>query len=324
MSDAMSSGSAGVDEAVDGAIGFLCRSQLPYGEFRTYVSEHKNLRDCRFDSSPFCTALVLYCLGFVKDARVQDMMLKGTRFLQEEMEPPGLWRYWSSRNPRHDLLPPDTDDTVCVSFVLRRHHPDLAADSNVRVLLDEVDERGLFHTWLGQIPAGLCQNDVDSVVNANALLYLGDRRPETQVVSVYLNEIVAKDREEGSYMYYFDAMALYYMISRAYLNGCASLEACRDAVVGKVRARQQEHSGALDELTAALSVATLLNFACPDRTVLGQLTDFLVHRQREDGAWPAIPLYGSPVDPRDGFFGSEELTTGFCVEALCRYRDSMA
>jgi hypothetical protein len=43
----------------------------------------------------------------------------------------------------------------------------------------------------------------------------------------------------------------------------------------------------------------------------------LVGSQREDGSWPARVFYYSGFG-KDLSFGSAELTTGFCVEALAR------
>ena len=61
---------AAVDAAVERALGWLHRSQLPSGEFRSYLStDHALERDRVFDSSPFPTALIAYSLGFAGGAR---------------------------------------------------------------------------------------------------------------------------------------------------------------------------------------------------------------------------------------------------------------
>src|SRR5262245_5402809 len=106
--------------AVTGALDFLNRRQLPYGEFRTYAARDKRLRvDCRFDSSPFVTAWVVDCINDWPDARVNRMTKQSLKFLLHEMEGPGVWRYWSSRNEAHEFLPPDLDDTCCISFLFK-------------------------------------------------------------------------------------------------------------------------------------------------------------------------------------------------------------
>ncbi|HEU0076789.1 MAG TPA: hypothetical protein VFQ76_04015 [Longimicrobiaceae bacterium] len=54
-----------VDAAAERGVAFLHRSQLPSGEFRSYLStDHELERDRVFDSSPFPSALIAYSLGF--------------------------------------------------------------------------------------------------------------------------------------------------------------------------------------------------------------------------------------------------------------------
>jgi hypothetical protein len=150
---------------------------------------------CHSSSSPFVTSLVVYGIGFVKQARVQEMTQKALVFLLTEMEGPGLWRYWSSRNPQHKDLQPDLDDICCVSYVLKRHGR--AFPSNEAILLASRDPEGLFCTYVAPrtgAPAGLVEDmgrfvsaeslvglaaagmfhEVDCAVNANVLFYLGE------------------------------------------------------------------------------------------------------------------------------------------------------
>jgi hypothetical protein len=67
-----------------------------------------------------------------------------------------------------------------------------------------------------------------------------------------------------------------------------------------------------------LAACSLLNWRTAPRE-LGRTIRFLLATQRDGGEWPAIPFYyAGPTNPAG--FGSEELTTGFCLEALLRYR----
>jgi len=50
---------------------------------------------------------------------------------------------------------------------------------------------------------------------------------------------------------------------------------------------------------------------------LAKAIAYLVSTQREDGSWKRIPMYGGPPTPTT--FGSADLTTGICLEALARY-----
>lgn len=95
--------------AITRGIDFLYKSQLSYGEFRTCASaDRDNSHRCYFDSSPFVTSFVVYSLNFSNDPRVQEIKKKALRFFTSEMEYPGVWRYWTSRN--HKSIDPDLDD----------------------------------------------------------------------------------------------------------------------------------------------------------------------------------------------------------------------
>src|SRR5207249_9706908 len=103
-------------------------------------------------------------------------------FLQREMEPDGLWRHPSTASRGYRHTPLDVDDTSIASSALAaagRRFPD-----NRALLLANRDRRGLFLTWIVRWwPHPILtyrffthvaeRGDVDSVVNANAVVYLG-------------------------------------------------------------------------------------------------------------------------------------------------------
>ncbi len=319
-----------INIALERAIDFLQRNQLPYGEFRTYRSPDKGMTsNCIFDSSLFITALVLYSLSFVPESQVREIKQKAAQFLASEAEKGGVWRYWSSRNPNHKRLPPDVDDTACVASALRNHYSPLLYKllfgSNTQLILNNRNKQGLFYTWLGSPPA---RNDVDSLVNANVLSYLGDSE-ETKAVSDYLNQIVLKDQEEGSYLHYLNNLTLYYFISRAYFEGVSSLKASQDAIITKTISRQEENSAFDSDMNRALAICTLLNYQYNDMAVLDYGINSLLEGQREDGSWSKAALYngyfwaedeGENGNWQPGYWGSEELTIAFCLEALGKYK----
>src|SRR5947209_7289370 len=112
-----------ITDAIRSAVDFLYHSQTPSGEFKVFRSTSPTLEeDCVLDSSPFPTALIAYCLSFLASARAKEMRVRAVQFLRSEMEPGGVWRYWTSRHPYHKNIPPDLDDTACVSLVLRQNN----------------------------------------------------------------------------------------------------------------------------------------------------------------------------------------------------------
>jgi hypothetical protein len=300
------------------AIEFLARRQLPHGEFQVNVSLDPDLGESAPDSSPFVTALVLYAIGFVNHPLVIALRERALNFLVEEMEGPGLWRYWSSRSPKR--IDPDLDDTCCISQVLRRHHPHIAFDSNLPIILTNRNDDGLFRTWFREPGA---RNDVDSVVNANALFYLGERS-ETRSACLYLNRIVLTDGEAGSSWYYLGPMPLYYAMSRASSHGVTALLESRDAIVHKILSIYQSGGGFGNDLERAFALCSLLNLRCDDEEVLHEIVHDVVNRQMDSGAWERVAAWTGPEPPErhSVWWGSEELTTAVTLEALakCAFR----
>ena len=327
---------AELEHSVSRAIDFLYESQLPYGEFRTYASPDQEMGDqSRFDSSPFVTSLVLHCVSTVDTPRAQEMRARALGFLQEEMEGPGLWRYWSSRNRRHKLLPPDLDDTCCISFILKSNH--VSVPPNRDIILANRNGDGIFYTWvvprstspspgaggldyevnpeavLTVVLSGAVDN-VDCAVNANVLLYLGESEDTKKAVD-YLVGMVLEGKENGCSDFYPDRLSFYYMLSRAYCHGVLSLESIALPVTDRVSRSQVDDGSFGNELLSALAMCTLLNFGRVTPAA-GRAVEHLLKAQREDGSWPRRAMFLGPAP----YYGSEELTTALCVEALARYR----
>lgn len=151
-------------------------------------------------------------------------------------------------------------------------------------------------------------------MNANVILFLGENA-ETSPAIEYLIDLMRTGVSESFSLYYKDRLALHYMIARAYLHSAPSLAIVGERVVGDILARQQANGSLAHALEAALAASALLTFAPPTPTLAG-IIEFLLHAQRDDGSWPAHPFYSGPTE----FWGSEELTTGLCIEALARHR----
>jgi hypothetical protein len=339
----MSTGSDAVREAVERATGFLQSRQLPSGELPSYRSTDATLATGReFDSSPFPTALIAYSLGFVDSAASREIRKRAAAFLLAEMEGPGMWRYWTRAHPYHSVIPADLDDVACASYVLRREG--VPFPDNERLILANRDAAGCFHTWFAPrrraplSPAwwrvALWQwanplkayhfwklnecapDDVDGIVNANVLLYLGER-PEARPVARYLAAVLAEGREDRCDKWHLNRFTFYYTVARAWREGVTSLAPLRDECIRRIVAHSRPEGAIGDtELDTALAACALLAWGAAPPELEGAIA-YLLRRQGGNGEWAATAMYYGGPKKYYGW-GSEELTTGFCVEALGR------
>lgn len=331
-----------LESAVSQAITWLDKRQLPHGEFRTLAATDESLvSQCRLESSLFVTALVVHAIGASRDPRVSRMIERGLDFFATQMKGAGLWSYWSTHSKLANYLPVDLDDTCCISFLMLKYARPFPA--NRPLVLANRSPEGLFYTWLvaraggsskslstrmrdriGQVsdPAvelvlslsGTLDN-IDCAVNANVLLYLG-QDGETQAAVDYLVEKVQEDGGQACGTFYPDPLALYYFISRAYANGVSEFAKTRKAILARLASRQLENGSFGPALFTALAACTFLNFDVQG-TALDDAVSNLLGCQNGNGSWARHAMFLGPAP----YYGSEDLTTAFCVEALSKYRN---
>jgi 1,4-dihydroxy-2-naphthoate octaprenyltransferase len=341
-----------VDSCLRQAVSFLGSVQLPHGEFKTLIGTHDDLSDGVFDSSPFTTTFVTYALQEVDQINVGGMLRKGLNFLEQQREIGGLWRFYSSKNYKHTRIPPDLDDTACASFVLqqagRRSHNEWA----FRYLQDD---DGRFLTWflpmrdahsslraslvrvVGEFEARSCQrftnrppwaasdrllatefdpvpsNDLDPVVNANAVLYLGESKL-TEAAIEYLIRSVPMAQDGQFSLYYRDKLTLLHAVARAYRHSAPSLRALDGVLLAEVGARAASGNLFRSAQSAAMGASVLMNVGA-DGSILEEAIDAIMGFQLKDGSFKEQAFYSGPAE----YWGSPELTTAFCIEALARY-----
>jgi hypothetical protein len=334
-----------VFESAQRAVGYLVASQLPDGEFQTEfcaqrreTEDGQTIEDLVFDSSPFVTSLVLHSMQFAKEMApgVAEATARGLKFLTSEMDPGGLWRYWTRKNPKRSIIPPDLDDTACISHLLQSHG--IAIPDNKGLFHDSRDERGAFYTWLyktnslrkwllnlrtggkafsytKELWQWTSGSDVCAVVNANVLMYLGETSGTRRTID-YLLKILRDGTEDEEIVFYAHRMSLYYFASRAHFTGVKALEPAKPMLLERLKGAQQADGSFGDELLTGLAICSFVNLGeSPEG--LDRAIGYLVETQREDGSWRRIPMYGGPPTPTT--FGSADLTTGICLEALARY-----
>ncbi len=328
-------------------LAFLASRQLPSGQFPIEATLHYQAgAPVTPDSSPFATTHIVHSLGHLPGASAASLISPALRSMREQMSPFGLWRYWNrdavwgGRKIR-SFIPADLDDTSSHSALLRQHG--IAFPDNTDLLLHNRDRRGLFYTWFVLRPglrpsmrywkATLSEatlsrlvvfwrtteasyNDVDAVVNANVLLYLGER-PETQPVIDWLRRIIRGGGEATADKWYRDIFTFHYAVSRCHHAGVRAFEDLAGTVHDRLAANSRPDGRVGDSaLQTALAACTLLNFGVRDALV-ARAVAHLIATQRADGSWPSAPYYfGGPK--RSVSWGSAELTTGLCIEAIHR------
>lgn len=343
------SSSTNTAEAIERGLKFLERNQLPSGEFKIYSSADLTLeKDCKYDTSPFPTATISYCLKFSNSPLAKAMIKRALRFLLATMGDEPVWKYCSPDHSWQRNMPPDVDDTALASLVLKQNGIDLP--DNRGIILANRNRQGLFYTWMfPRFALSLNRsywkvilrfavkpkcvyhfrnhclpNDIDGTINANVLFYLGETRA-TKRVTEYLIQIIEQEKEDRCSVWYLNRFTFYYAISRNYYAGIQAFEVVRETIVARIL-QAAKVDGMIGEnvLETALAICALINLRC-ERSKFEKSIQFLLKAQRESGDWQRIPFYFYYDNPAKHFawasvaWGSEEITTGFCLEALTRY-----
>lgn len=328
--------------AIRAGLDFLSQSQLPTGELKTLVGPEPDLkRDAKRDPSIFTTVNVATSLLEVSDSRARNIVACAADFLSSEMLPGGLWRFWTKAHPGSFGMPPDVDDTVCVSEFLGRLGR--AFPDNRKILLSNRCRDGRFLTWITPrawhlvfaegrafLAASFASRrgrklyfesgpqppepgNIDCVVNANAVSYFEDCRDCAQATA-WVSDIVQSGRAATHDRWYQSEAALLYAVARGCVKRIPSFCRLQPVIAAKALELQPSCHSALE---TAL-VACTLNLVAPASPQLLECIHTLLGTQEQDGGWLARVYY------YDSFkcalcWGSKELTSGFCLEALGRF-----
>lgn len=329
-------------QAVSRGVEFLRKKQLANGEFVTSAGPDPDFRGpSERDPSNFSTMHVANSLLASGVPDGAELARRAGEFLFAQMLSGGLWRFWTHEHPGSRGMPPDVDDTACITHLLERMGYSLP--DNLATLAANRSADGLFYTWILPRARFLCRpqtwqalwnlagnyrsiaiffrsgkepperNGIDAVVNANALLVCGDEPYAAAVVS-WLAQLIDKGVAAQSDRWYQSDLSLFYAVARAFESGFTVLAPLGPMVVARLKAFSCRTVLPLE--TAQLLCAA---FALNGYDVsLDRLTGSLLTSQNVDGSWNArAHYYGGYARARA--WGSAELTTGFCVEALGRY-----
>lgn len=335
-------------DAISAGIDYLVEHQYPNGEFCIYLSPDDEMQEwCYPESNVFCTSVIAGCLIKMRDElRIKTVLHSSGKFLLYQMMRGGLWNYFTKFNPLFKFTPPDVDTTAYTSAVLKSlniNFPD-----NKDFLLGNIDKRGLFYTWivwrrganinrstfklLGRefkrpiqtltfwLKHEVGRNDVDAIVNANALYYFGYNEKTSAIVS-YLLEILNMGKEEQSDKWYKNPIVFYYFASRNYSN-ISQLEPMKPLILARLFSKiNEDGSFGVNDLENGIAIATLLNLNYRG-IKLQHGIESLLKSQSNSGSWRRGRLFYCGPSKATGW-GSEELTTAFCLEALAMYQNQL-
>jgi len=331
--------------AINKGVDFLYEHQYPSGEFCCYIASDDDMQnDITTDSCVFPTAVIGLCLQTLpKTIQTARILEKICIFLQYQMMRGGVWNFFTVRNPLFKVNPPDLDTTVMASKVLIGcgvEFPD-----NERIFLYNRSRNGLFYTWittrlknkLDPIYLKLIlrefkypirnilywtrnesgKYDIDGVVNANVLYALG-LNEDTRGIIPFLKSILYTNAEDDCDKWYRNPFTYYYFLSRNFNRGIDELVPEETVIIEKVLARASV-TGLLGDslLDTALGATALINAGYRgDR--LDKAIHLLLESQNVRGYWPRRSFYYSGPSKAMGW-GSEELTTAYCLEAIMAY-----
>lgn len=337
-----------IDEAIEKGLDYLEQHQFPYGEFCCFQSGDDSMQGWTHQVNMlFPTMLVCQSLLYLPQTeRVKKMTMQSGWFLRYYMGRSGTWMHYTWMHIFSEVLPRDVDDSCCIGNVLEQLGIDYPKDATRRMVLSNRNGQGLFYTWfafrwrwnssltywrlalrefLSPIKGFLfwnkmecSRNDVDAIVNANVLCHLGETA-ETKPVVDWLLRIIAEGREAESDKWYRTPHTAYYFISRCIAAGIKGLEPARQTIIDRIKATlNSEGRIGPSELDTALGICALINLGYEGQE-LDAACKHLLKTQNRFGNWPRWRLYYGGPKKLSGY-GSEELSTAFCLQALSRYQ----
>jgi hypothetical protein len=306
-----------INHSINKGIDFLYTSQKNFGFFKTDICSDVEMTHCDQINPPFTTATIFYSLEKINSDKNKIMLEKslqslqnqkqnGTwRFLydtiqsQRQSQSNATWKFWE--NSGFIYLPADLDDTSLASFILKSNNISV---NNELIFNQNKNPNGLFYTWINISER---YNDVDCVVNANVLLYLGNN---SEVCSYINNAIINNERCS---MYYPNELNLYYALSRDLNNNVTCFSINKEIIIKRILLRQKGDGSFGNNLDTALALNTLMNLDYSGGEISLGIKNLLTQQNR-DGSWKKEPYFSGV-----SYVGSDELSTAISVEALNKF-----
>ena len=280
-------------------------------------------------------------------ARMLDRILSLVQSCRRQGD---LWNHSLPGHTFFKMLPDDVDDTSMALAFLRGMG--VSVPSLHPVLMANRNEQGLFYTfvtfrckwnmspeyWLACIRAlrypahalafrrsGMTDPcDLAPALNANVLYYLGDGPRMKPVLQALILMIREGTEVVDNALWYRDKYVIYHFISRNYRQGITELGLIsmliRDRLMADLLSDGSFNGSAQD---TAHAICIMLDFGIGHECLKDAVT-WLMEHQSADGSWSRQAYYYGCHHDMIAAWGSEEMTTAICLEAIARYHDQLA
>jgi hypothetical protein len=295
----------------------------------------------------FPTTLIGFSLSHIKGSETAERVLtKIEDFLLGQKKWFDLWNHYTPPSRFYPCVAHDIDDTCCaLAFLESRNR---YKGKHMDIILSNRNREGLFYTWFSlrkkknkslkywisaarELKHPILthyfykstesrRNDVDGIVNANVIYYLGERE-ETQKAISHILEHVKNGTEAEFDLYYRNPCTIYYLLSKCLAKGVRSFEPIRQILIERILYRINS-DGSIREncLDTAMGLCALFNLNAELSTELvNKMKNFLLSQQLPSGGWPKRIFYTANTRYIVGW-GSEELSTAIVLEALIRLK----
>lgn len=304
--------------------------------------------------SVFPTILIGTSLvGYDENPKIQCILNRIDRFVLSQKHPfLWTWNHFTQDHAFFKFNPYDIDSTALALEYLRDR---AILESNaqkraVKLLLEQLNENGLFYTfftfrgslkctwrswilYLRELKSPIStyffwknveaeRKDIDGVVNANVIHYLG-KTPITIKGIEYLAKQLSEGNELNFDKWYKTDSVVYYLISRLKKHDFEELKDVffkwEKAILNII---ESGNLSKFEDLDLALYANTLFNLGI-ENSLIKPIIQELILRQNSNGSWKRkIFYFGGPKKIMG--WGCEELTTAICVSALIRYKNGVA
>lgn len=299
-----------LEDAILNGLHFLEGIQLSSGQFPTEMSSTPDMHETSSVKTVAATAIVIDCLIPLRPSLHHTQMIdNGIRFLKDEMDQDGMWRFFG----KGSSIYPDLDDTCFILSVLRQCMVSMDYCDYVKNFLNFRDFQGRFYTWH---PLYRQDNNIDWVTNTNVLyfyLQMGVKVPE---VTEYLQEVILSNEFIEGSLYYQNPLYFSYFWSRLVAENTSMRHSAATRHMTDVLAARYTSMPRRLQFESVLLFCSLVELGA-DQLLLDELALEVLHLQSWDGGWVNGSIFNHRTFSR--YYGGRPVFTAIAVLALDKY-----